>query len=72
MADPSRLVCRHRHPVLGNECATRISHGAAVAAGLAKVPTRAAVTACLVIALVSFVVLGPLHYLWFRALGWVG
>ena len=43
-----------------------------VAAGLAKVPTRAVVTACLVIALVSFVVLGPLYYLWFRALGWVG
>jgi hypothetical protein len=42
-----------------------------VAAGLAKVPARAAVTACLVIALVSFVVLGPLYYVWFRALGWV-
>jgi hypothetical protein len=43
-----------------------------VAAGLAKVPTRAALMACLVIGLISFVVLGPLNYLWFRALGWIG
>ena len=43
-----------------------------VAAGLAKVPTRTVVKACLVIGLISFVVLGPLYYLWFRALGWIG
>jgi hypothetical protein len=43
-----------------------------VAAGLAKVPTRTAVKVCLVVGVISFVVLGPLYYLWFRALGWIG
>jgi di/tricarboxylate transporter len=43
-----------------------------VAVGLAKVPTRSAVAVCLVIGIVSFVVLGPLYYFWFRALGWIG
>lgn len=43
-----------------------------VAAGLGKVPMRATVRACLLIGIVSFVVLGPLYYLWFRALGWIG
>jgi hypothetical protein len=42
-----------------------------VAAGLAKVPTRVAITTCLVIGLISFVLLGPLYYFWFRALGWI-
>ena len=30
------------------------------------------ITTCLVIGLISFVLLGPLYYFWFRALGWVG
>ncbi len=42
-----------------------------VAAGLAKVPTRVAITTCLVIGLISFALLGPLYYFWFRALGWI-
>ena len=42
-----------------------------VATGLARVPTRVAITTCLVIGLISFVLLGPLYYLWFRALGWI-
>ena len=42
-----------------------------VAAGLAKVPTRVAIMTCLVIGLASFVLLGPLYYFWFRALGWI-
>jgi anion transporter len=43
-----------------------------VAAGLAKVPTRVVIMTCLVIGLISFVLLGPLYYFWFRALGWLG
>jgi anion transporter len=42
-----------------------------VAAGLAKVPTRTALKTCLLIGLISFVLLAPLDYLWFRALGWI-
>jgi hypothetical protein len=42
-----------------------------VAAGLARVPTRVAITTCLVIGLISFALLGPLYYFWFRALGWI-
>ena len=42
-----------------------------VAAGLAKVSTRVALTTCLVIGLISFVLLGPLYYFWFLALGWI-
>jgi anion transporter len=43
-----------------------------VAAGLARVPTRAAIMACLLIGVLSFVLLGPLYFLWFRLLGWIG
>jgi len=43
-----------------------------VAAGLARVPTRATIAACLLIGVMSFVVLGPLYFLWFRLLGWIG
>ena len=43
-----------------------------VAAGLAKVPTRTTIVTCLLVGLVSFVLLGPLYYLWFRLLGWIG
>jgi len=43
-----------------------------VAAGLARVPTRATIMACLLIGVVSFVLLGPLYFLWFRLLGWIG
>jgi hypothetical protein len=43
-----------------------------VAAGLGKVPMRATVRVCLLVGIVSVVVLGPLYYLWFRALGWIG
>jgi di/tricarboxylate transporter len=42
-----------------------------VAAGYAKVPTRVIIAACLVIGLISYVLLVPLYYLWFRALGWM-
>lgn len=43
-----------------------------VAAGLARVPTRATIMTCLLIGLSSFVLLGPLYFLWFRLLGWIG
>jgi hypothetical protein len=43
-----------------------------VAAGLARLPTRVVLTACLLIGFVSFILLGPLYFLWFRLLGWIG
>jgi di/tricarboxylate transporter len=43
-----------------------------VAAAFARTPTRLTVMSCLVIALLSFVLLAPLYYLWFRLLGWIG
>ncbi|WP_298363799.1 hypothetical protein [uncultured Bradyrhizobium sp.] len=43
-----------------------------VAAGMAGVPTSAAVKMCLVVGLISFVVLAPLYLVWFRLLGWIG
>jgi hypothetical protein len=43
-----------------------------VAAGLARVPMRLTIVTCLIIGLVSFVLLAPLYYLWFRLLGWIG
>src|ERR1700744_3494184 len=42
-----------------------------VAAGYARVPTRVIIAACLVIGLISYVLLTPLYYFWFRALGWM-
>ena len=43
-----------------------------VAAGMARVPTSAAVRMCLVVGRSSFVVLALLYLLWFRLLGWIG
>lgn len=43
-----------------------------VAAAFARTPTRVTIVTCLVVALVSFVLLAPLYYLWFRLLGWIG
>ncbi|UGY13962.1 SLC13 family permease [Bradyrhizobium septentrionale] len=43
-----------------------------VAAGMARVPTSAAVKVCLLVGLISFVVLAPLYLVWFRLLGWIG
>ena len=43
-----------------------------VAAAFARTPTRVTIMTCLVVALVSFVLLAPLYYLWFRLLGWIG
>jgi len=43
-----------------------------VAAGLARVPMRLTIVTCLIIGLVSFVLLAPLYYFWFRLLGWIG
>lgn len=43
-----------------------------VAAAFARTPTRLTIASCLVIALLSFVLLAPLYYLWFRLLGWIG
>ncbi|MBV9563570.1 MAG: anion permease [Bradyrhizobium sp.] len=43
-----------------------------VAIGLAKIPTPTAIKACVVTSAISYAVLGPLYYLWFRLLGWVG
>lgn len=42
-----------------------------VAAGFARVPTRVVLAACLVIGIISFVLLAPLYYFWFRLLGWI-
>jgi di/tricarboxylate transporter len=42
-----------------------------VAAGMAKVPMRHVVLACVTIGLLSYAVLAPLDYFWFRALGWI-
>lgn len=41
-----------------------------VAMGMGRVSPRDGVALCLIIALVTFVVLLPLSYLWFRVLGW--
>ena len=43
-----------------------------VAAGFARVPMRLTIVSCLIIGVVSFVLLAPLYYLWFRLLGWIG
>lgn len=43
-----------------------------VAAAFARTPARLTIASCLVIALLSFVLLAPLYYLWFRLLGWIG
>ena len=43
-----------------------------VAADFARVPTRVTLVTCLLIGLVSFVLLGPLYYFWFRLLGYIG
>jgi anion transporter len=43
-----------------------------VAAGLGRVPMRTTIAACLLIGILSFVLLGPLYFLWFRLLGWIG
>jgi di/tricarboxylate transporter len=43
-----------------------------VAAAFARTPTRVTIMTCLVVAVVSFVLLAPLYYFWFRLLGWMG
>jgi len=43
-----------------------------IAAAYARTPTRVTIVTCVVVALVSFAVLAPLYYLWFRLLGWIG
>lgn len=43
-----------------------------VAMGMGQVPARSGLALCLVTALVSFVLLVPLDYLWFRLLGMLG
>jgi di/tricarboxylate transporter len=42
-----------------------------VAMGLGKVPARDGLKLCLALAAVTFVVLLPLDYYWFRLLGWI-
>ena len=43
-----------------------------LAMALGKVPVREGIRVCLVLAALTAVFLLPLHYLWFRALGWIG
>jgi hypothetical protein len=42
-----------------------------VAVGLGKVPMRYAVLTCVVIAVISYAILAPIDFFWFRALGWI-
>jgi di/tricarboxylate transporter len=42
-----------------------------VAAGLARVPMRYAALTCAAIAVISYAVLAPIDFVWFRALGWI-
>jgi anion transporter len=43
-----------------------------VAMGMGKVPPREGLKLCLLVALLTFGLLVPLDYLWFRLLGWLG
>ncbi|ACL61916.1 SLC13 family permease [Methylobacterium nodulans] len=43
-----------------------------VAMGMAGVPARDGLRLCLAVALVTFALLAPLDYAWFRLLGWIG
>jgi di/tricarboxylate transporter len=42
-----------------------------VAAGIARVPMRYAVLTCAAVAMISYAVLAPIDFFWFRALGWI-
>jgi di/tricarboxylate transporter len=42
-----------------------------VAAGMARVPMRYAVLTCAAVAAISYAVLAPIDFFWFRALGWI-
>jgi di/tricarboxylate transporter len=42
-----------------------------VAAGIARVPMRYAALTCAAIAAISYAVLAPIDFFWFRALGWI-
>lgn len=42
-----------------------------VAMGMSKAPARDGVVLCIVLAAITFVVLAPLNFWWFRFLGWV-
>ena len=44
----------------------------AVAMGLGNVGVRDGTKLCLLLAAITFAVLAPLDYLWFRLLGWIG
>ncbi len=39
--------------------------------GMGKVPAREGLKLCLLLAALSFALLVPLDYLWFRLLGWI-
>ncbi|WP_233234287.1 SLC13 family permease [Bordetella sp. LUAb4] len=42
-----------------------------VAMGMGKVPPRAGLMLCLAVAIITFAILVPLDYAWFRLLGWI-
>jgi di/tricarboxylate transporter len=42
-----------------------------VAMGMGKAPARDALRLCLLVAAVTFALLAPLDYFWFKALGWI-
>jgi di/tricarboxylate transporter len=42
-----------------------------VAAGIARIPMRYAVLTCAAVAAITYAVLAPIDFFWFRALGWI-
>jgi di/tricarboxylate transporter len=42
-----------------------------VAAGIARVPMRYAVLTCAAVAAITYAILAPIDFFWFRALGWI-
>ncbi|EHL98830.1 citrate transporter [Acetobacteraceae bacterium AT-5844] len=43
-----------------------------VAMGMGKVPARDGLILCLLLGIITFLLLGPLYFGWFRLLGWLG